>query len=293
MCYTRRMNKPLISVVIPTYNRAALMKRAVGSVLSQSGEDFCLECIVVDDGSDDNTADVAAAIGDERLSYERLSINSGACAARNRGIHLARGEYIAFLDSDDVWHTDYVARQWHYLTESASDVVICRMEVKDEDGGNVHLFPNDSVAAGSQTYAGLLRYNAASTQVLFGRAECFKTVLFDETMPRMQDWDEVLRLAQSYKISYHSAVLVDTYVQSDSITRHPERAVAAMDKIFAKHKEAIEADKTAAVNFFRKKASFMKQAAMNPAEAYRMAFLHGGGLKDWARAIAAGALRHP
>lgn len=95
--------KPLVSVVIPTYNRAEMLKRAIKSVLDQGYDN--LEILVIDDGSTDDTGEVVRSFNDERIVFHPLQSNKGVSAARNEGIKLASGEYIAFLDSDD----EYVA----------------------------------------------------------------------------------------------------------------------------------------------------------------------------------------
>lgn len=184
-----------------------------------------------------------------------------------------------------MWHKDYLSKQMQFLTAMDCDIAICRMQCMDSKGKPLHLFPNDSAEEGQLTYQALLRYNAASTQAMFGKAKCFREVRFDEAMPRMQDWDEALRLSQRYKVCYQKSILVDTYLQDDSITRHPERGVAAMEQIFAKHSAAILRDNDAAVSFFRKKASLIRQAGGNPAKEYKQAAKHGGGAKDILRAI--------
>jgi len=92
---------PRISVIIPSYNRANTIGRAIQSALSQSYQDF--EIIVIDDGSTDHTEEVIRSFQDSRIRYIRHNRNRGGSAARNTGIHAARGEYIAFLDSDDEW----------------------------------------------------------------------------------------------------------------------------------------------------------------------------------------------
>ena len=97
---------PVVSVVIPTYNRASLVGRAVGSVLGQTFPD--LEVVVVDDGSTDGTEEAVRAVGDGRVRYLRHEANRGVAAARNTGMAHARGEYVAFLDSDDVWLPEWV-----------------------------------------------------------------------------------------------------------------------------------------------------------------------------------------
>lgn len=96
---------PLFSVVIPTYNRAERLRDTLASVLEQRCGDF--EAIVVDDGSSDHTEAVCAELDDARIRYQRQD-NAGPAAARNRGARSARGRYLAYLDSDDRWHRDYL-----------------------------------------------------------------------------------------------------------------------------------------------------------------------------------------
>jgi glycosyltransferase involved in cell wall biosynthesis len=101
-------SSPKISVIIPTHNRAALLERAIDSVLSQTFEDF--ELIVVDDGSSDNTVEVLSAIQSDRLIVIQHKQNQGQSAAANAGIERARGEIVSFLDSDDVWLRRYLEK---------------------------------------------------------------------------------------------------------------------------------------------------------------------------------------
>lgn len=91
----------MVSVIIPTFNRAAILPRAIESVLAQDYRPF--EVLIIDDASTDNTQDIVRAFADDRLKYIRQRQNGGASRARNTGIELAKGEFIAFLDSDDEW----------------------------------------------------------------------------------------------------------------------------------------------------------------------------------------------
>lgn len=108
-------NEPLVSVIIPTYNRMPFLKEAVESVLKQTYRN--LEIIVVDDGSTDSTALYLGTIYDERLSVITV-VNGGVSNARNLGINSAQGEYIAFLDSDDVWNPTKIEKQAELFCES-------------------------------------------------------------------------------------------------------------------------------------------------------------------------------
>jgi glycosyltransferase involved in cell wall biosynthesis len=101
------MDQPLISCIVPVYNGELYLGEAIHSILAQTYRP--LEVIVVDDGSRDGTYDVAANYGD-RLRYVRQA-NAGPGAARNHGLNLARGEYVAFLDADDIWHPEKLMRQ--------------------------------------------------------------------------------------------------------------------------------------------------------------------------------------
>jgi len=106
------MNQPLISCIVPVYNCELYLREAIDSILAQTYRP--LEIVVVDDGSTDGTADVVASYG-ARLLYLRQG-NAGPAAARNRGLKLAEGEFVAFLDADDVWHPDKLMRQMACFT---------------------------------------------------------------------------------------------------------------------------------------------------------------------------------
>lgn len=116
---------PMVSVVITTYNRANMVRRAIQSVLSQTYKDF--ELIVVDDCSNDNTEEVVEAFHDPRLRYIRHDQNRGLSAARNTGIKELRGKYVAFLDDDDEWKAEKLERQIELANAKSSTfgVIYC------------------------------------------------------------------------------------------------------------------------------------------------------------------------
>lgn len=127
------MNEPAVSVIMPVYNRAALLRRAVESVLAQSMPDF--ELIIVDDGSTDDSLEVARALSesDRRIVVVEYSGPHGPGAARNAGLARARAAWVAFLDSDDVWMPDTLAR---YLEVVAEDVALIGGDYRMADGGS-------------------------------------------------------------------------------------------------------------------------------------------------------------
>lgn len=278
---------PLISVIIPTYNREHTLLRAVKSVLNQTYRN--IECIVVDDCSTDRTKSVISEVNDARLRYIVLEHNSGACAARNRGIDEANGDIIAFNDSDDEWHSDKLEKQLSYFMQSGADVIASSMAVFDEEANKfLFNFPDSKkVRQGQVLYEDLLRYNSASTQLLFGKAECFKNNKFEPKLPRFQDWDEALRISRGYRFFHHDEILVDTFIQKDSITRNPQKALAAFEILYNTHKDTIEKNKSIKAAFFRKKAAFVWRNGISPTEEFSIVWKNERTLKNLLRLVLA------
>lgn len=259
--------QPLVSVIIPTYNRGHLIVGAVQSVLNQTFKN--IELLIIDDCSTDDTEQILTSIEDSRIKYVKLDKNSGACIARNKGIELACGDFIAFNDSDDLWLPKKIEKQLNFLHSKGADIAICKMECRTPENKFIHNFPK--IDQDKQiSYQELLNYNCASTQTLFGKAVCFKDIFFDSTMPRLQDWDEVLRLSQKYTVYYQNEILVHTFFQKDSISTHPEKGIIAMQKLFEKHESAILENQAVLESFFKKKASFVCKSGKNPKEEYKI-----------------------
>lgn len=254
----------MISVILPTYNREKLLMRAVNSVLKQTYAD--LELIVVDDASTDGTAELMAGVTDPRVRYVCQERNQGACAARNRGVMLAKGEYIAFQDSDDDWAVDKLEKQLDYLNKTGADIVFCAFRRYSD--GKEDVFPPASLPEGPVSYRQLLLENLISTQTILGRKACFVQYPFDETFPRMQDWELVLRLSQSCRILYMKEPLSSVYVQADSISRKPEAGLQALEKLLEKHRGELRRNDAAAKRFAVAMAVMTRQCGRNPARAY-------------------------
>ena len=235
----------MISVVLPTYNRGPLLMRAVSSVLNQTYSD--IELLIVDDGSSDCTRDVVSKIDDPRVKYLYQDVNRGACAVRNIGVNAARGEYIAFQDSDDVWYPEKLEQQLAYLQETQSDVVFCaffRYQDGEKEGAQ---FPAERVKSGRIRYETLLAKNLISTQTILGKRECFLAEPFNEQFPRLQDWELVLRLAKRYRMTYDNRPMVNVYLQRDSISASPQKGLWAIERLIDDHKDALAANSKAAL----------------------------------------------
>jgi len=188
---------PLVSVVIPVWNRAPVLGRAVASALAQSLPD--LELIVVDDGSTDDSVAVAARTGDPRVRVLRHAARSGVSAARNRGLAAARGELVAFLDSDDEWRPPKLERQVAALGAGPdrAAVVYCGFE-RHDDATGARLGRSGEAYAGD-VYRHLLAGWHPGTASVFvvARAALREAQGFDERLATAEDYDLWLRLARA------------------------------------------------------------------------------------------------
>ncbi len=207
---------PLVSVIIPAYNRASTVQKAVESVLAQSYDH--LEVLLIDDGSTDETAAVVQSIQDPRLRYIYQQ-NAGACAARNHGVSLAKGEYIAFHDSDDHWHPDKLEKQMQVLQQTGADAVVCKMNRFGVAGGVIQC--PKRVGEGFISVKDDLF--GIGTQTILAKRAVPEQILFRPEMPRYQDLEWFLHALQKYRIYCMEEAMVDYYIGADSISRGTER----------------------------------------------------------------------
>ncbi len=222
----------LISVIIPTYNRAILIKRSAESVLNQTYKN--LELIIVDDGSTDNTKEVVDSLKDNRIVYIKQE-NQGAGAARNKGIDIAKGEYIAFQDSDDVWHLDKLEKQINVLKQNNADIVFC----KQITFGNLRkkILPKhfkEGFLEKRMLPIGFL------LQGVCGKAQIFKHNLFNIKLQTSEDFEIMLRIHQNYSIYCIDEPLFDYHVQKDSISADKEKMSKDLETVLRKNKDLIK-----------------------------------------------------
>jgi len=197
--------KPCVSVIIPTYNRAALVAEAVPSVLAQTWRDF--EVLVVDDGSTDDTAAALAPFAGQVTVLRRPS-RGGVSAARNRGIAAARGQWLAFLDSDDLWLPEKLRRQWAFL-EAQPGLLLCQTEETwVRRGVRVNQPLSHRKVGGDIFLKSLERCLVSPSAVLLHRRLIEEHGGFDENLPAAEDYDLWLRLSWRYPVGLVPEALV-------------------------------------------------------------------------------------
>lgn len=221
----------LISVIIPTYNRAYCIEKSIYSVLNQTYSN--LELIIVDDCSTDDTTSVINSISDNRLRYIKLEKNSGPSFARNFGVKMAKGNYVAFHDSDDIWHLDKLEKQYELMQfNNDCDMVFCKYKT-------IELFPRIIPAESnfdlSQTEHGmldvLLTGAKVGTPTIFIKKTFFTNLGgFNEKLKTLEDWELSLRIARFGKICFLNEVLVDVFPSENGVDKITDKR--RLDSLF-------------------------------------------------------------
>lgn len=209
---------PRVSVIVPTFNRARLIHETLKTVLAQTYADY--ECLVIDDDSSDDTRE---AIGDlfPRLIYQPIP-HTGAAAAYNTGLTFARGEYVAFLDSDDLWDTRFLERMMGALAAAPwAGFAYCDYSTFDEHGAtrSAWLTPDEKLQG--NIFGRLLVSDFIATGTLLIRRTCFEAVSgFDAQFVVAHDWDLWLRLAARFKANYVDETLTQIRVHPNQLTKN-------------------------------------------------------------------------
>ena len=190
------MKKPFVTVIIPAYNRSSCLREAIDSVLSQTYGNF--ELIVVDDGSTDSTQDLLSLYAEKIIALR--TEHAGPSAARNQGILQARGEFIAFLDSDDLWLPDKLKTQVDFFS-SSPEVFVCQTEeIWIRNSIRVNPMKKHKKYSGWIFERCLPLCIVSPSAVMLHQAVFDRVGLFDEAMPACEDYDLWLRISPFYKI---------------------------------------------------------------------------------------------
>lgn len=215
------MTAPRASVVVPTYDRADLLPRAIDSALAQTMTD--LEVVVVDDASTDDTPAVVSGYDDDRVRYLGHATNRGGSAARNTGIERARGEYVAFLDSDDEWRPTKLARQLERVEAEGDGWIGAYCDHEIRPGGRTGRLqravaallaaddPEQRTEGGEELIVECLanNVNSGAGSTLLVRTDVARRVGgFDESLARFQDPDFLIRVLRAGKVAHVEETLV-------------------------------------------------------------------------------------
>ena len=219
----------VISVITPTYNRARFLPAAVASVLSQTFGDF--ELIIVDDGSEDNTPDVLKPfLADRRVRYVYQE-NQGQSHARNLALKQATGDFIAFLDSDDVWARDKLEKQLAVFRANSEVDIVHGDEATINEQGSVVSLQNMRRYSGRITRY-LLADNSVSITTALGRRRCFDEMGgFDTSVGVADDYELWLRFSARYCYQYEPGIVASYRVMADQISSDKRRRYAANERI--------------------------------------------------------------
>lgn len=213
-----RPAEPVASVIIPTYNRAHLVTRSIESVLRQTFKKY--EIIVIDDGSRDNTGEMLRERYGKQIVYIGKDKNQGLSAARNTGIVVARGKYLALLDDDDEWLPEKLELQISRMEADASLGIVycngCTINEKDELIGEIRGFARGAILNS------VLSYNCVGppSGVLIRKDVLAQTGYFDEKLCALEDWDLWIRVAQLYAVDFVDRCLVNYRVHADNMSKN-------------------------------------------------------------------------
>jgi glycosyltransferase involved in cell wall biosynthesis len=210
---------PRVSVIIPAFNIAAFVTETLDSVFAQTYNNF--EVILVNDGSKDTTElETALAPFFERIVYAEQE-NLGASQARNTAICLSKGEYLAFLDGDDIWFPAFLLSQVEYLEKNNLDMVYCDATLFGEPLFEGERYTRASPSRGKVTTESLIsaECNVITSGTLLKKDWVARLNMFDTKLPRMQDFDLWYRLARNgAEIGYQREVLVRYRVRANSLS---------------------------------------------------------------------------
>lgn len=243
---------PLVSVVIPAFNRAGTIGDSLASVLTQTVWD--IEVIVVDDGSTDGTAEAIRAVEDPRVTLVVNTTNAGPAEARNIGARASRAPWIAFQDSDDVWLPWKLHRQLERINSTASApadpfiaaycglLILNRLDdrpTSERTTQPVYL-PNASAPVlEGRLEQSLLATSLISTQMLIIRRDVFEDIGgFDSAAEWLEDWELAIRVAQRGPIAFVDEPLVLQRFSPNSLTRDTAKRLRATQYIVEKHHAA-------------------------------------------------------
>jgi len=246
-------NNPKISVIIPTYNRAQVLSRAIQSVLKQTFNDF--ELIIVDDGSSDNTDEIVKEYikKDNRIKYIKHDVNKGGNKARNTGINNSLGDYITFLDSDDEYLPNNLEERYKIRQKISNDYgVIYNQNLKKTNIGK-KIIPKKAIKKNESIIKYLfINQGELQTNTLFINKEVLikNNIYFDENLKRHQDWDFTIRLQDVTNFYFLNKCLSIWNAEGENNRVSKQKNYSASFQLIEKFKDKFEKEKDVLANFY-------------------------------------------
>jgi len=250
-----KRNMPTVSVIVPTYNRVHLLGRALQSIVTQTYGDF--EVIVVDDGSTDNTGDFIRNFSALDIRYIRHEKNKGEAAARNTGVLAAKGEFIAFLDSDDEWLPEKLQKQMDVFRDLPPHVGIVYSDMCEiERNGKKRLWKSPTfMPEDGRFYRRALNYQVYGIGIgsAIVRKSCFERVgLFDERLSYYVDFDFFIRLSREFCFYHIKEPLMNYHVTGDSFRWVTTAHIGSREVILEKYLDDIrQSRKTLSLHYWK------------------------------------------
>ena len=226
------MPAPLISIVLPTYNRRTLLGRAIESVLRQTVSDF--ELLVVDDGSTDGTAELVSGFRDSRIHLIGLPANRGQSVARNEGIRRARGEWLGFQDSDDEWIPEKLERPLAAIRAEPGVALVYGDLLRVPARGEPFVMPAPELARGrvfDARTSGYAAYGIGIQSCLIRRVVFQSLGGFDEQLRCFEDLELLLRIVRAGHAARRIPEPLVRYYDTDGVSRVTAREYAARRRL--------------------------------------------------------------
>lgn len=224
-----------VSVIVPTYNRAHLVRETIDSILSQTFNDF--ELIIVDDESTDSTDEVVKSYKDKRIRYFKHQHHGIIAANRNYGIRRAKGKYIAFCDDDDLWFPQKLEKQVQELEKDSQIGLVCNNEIGFDDKGDHGELIKTKLTDQDFTFESLIAVNRVSTSTVLVRKAVLNDVgMMDESpeLVAVEDYELWLRIAKKYRVKYIDMPLGKYRTHPGGYRRGPVKALEGDRLIYKK-----------------------------------------------------------
>ena len=234
------MINPKVSVIIPTYNRPELLKRAINSVFNQKYRNF--EIVIIDDNSENENENIVKEFPPRYIKYLKRKKREDIAFKRNLGIKFSTGEYVAFLDDDDEWLPNKLMQQTSMLTVADKSVGVIHSNAFIDDGSKVSL--THKAGMFNSIPQNLLEYNFVVNSSSVVKRECFNLVGYlDEKLAYCEDWDFWIRVSQRFRFIYLDEPTVISHWEDPNNDRGSQdlrRVIKGYQRFIAKHWQEYE-----------------------------------------------------